>query len=114
MAVQTIQNSSRAGFNFTTGAVAAAGGGDKWLGNGNELLYINNGGGSPITLTLVYGTGATIDGQTLPNKTVSVPAGQAMLVGPFPVNLFQDANLYTNVTYSAVTSVTISVFQKGP
>jgi hypothetical protein len=105
---------SRAGDNFTANAVAATGGGDSWANTGSEIFVINNGGGSPITLTLVDGPGGTIDGQVLPNRTVSVLAAKTFVIGPFQTNIYNDANGLMNVTYSAVTSVTVRVYRLTP
>jgi len=104
---------SRAGSDFTSVSQAATGGGDIWAGTGAEWLAINNGGASPITLTLVYGVGGTVDTQTLPNRTVTVTNGHTVVVGPFPTGLYSDASGNMNVTYSAVTSVKIAVYKLG-
>ena len=72
---------------------------------------VKNGSGSSITLTLNYGTGGTIDGQTLANRTVTIVAGDTIIVGPFPTVLYQDSTGNVSVTYSAVTSVTVLVIQ---
>jgi hypothetical protein len=92
------------------GSAAAAGGGDKFLNTGNELLYIKNGGGSTITLTL---DAQTVSGLTITDPTVSVAAGAEKIVGPFDPRYFCDANGYLNLSYSAVTSVTVAVIQKN-
>src|SRR5579871_3542212 len=106
-ATLTVSTIGRTGQDLTSIAVAAdAGKSDKFLNTGSQFFYCNNAGGSPITLTLTYGTGGTIDGQTLPNRTITVTNGHSVLVGPFPTNLYNDANGYMNVSYSAVTSVT--------
>lgn len=114
MAVQTVSTLNHgAGLNLTTLAVAAdAALSDKWLGTGNEMLFITL-GATPITLTLTYGVGGTVDGQTLPSKTFSLLANNNYLMGPFPTGLYLDSNGYVNIGYSAVTNVKILVFTKG-
>lgn len=92
------------------GATAAAGGGDKFLNTGNELLYIKNGGGSPITLTL---DAQTVAGLAITDPTVSVAAGAEKIVGPFDPRYFSDSSGFLNLSYSAVTSVTVAVIQKN-
>lgn len=92
------------------GAAAAAGGGDKFLNTGNELLYIKNGGGSPITLTL---DAQTVSGLTITDPTVTVAAGAEKIVGPFDPRYFSDSSGFLNLSYSAVTSVTVAVIQKN-
>ena len=91
------------------GATSAAGGGDKFVNTGSELLYIKNGGGSTITLTL---DAQTVAGLTITGPTVSVAAGAEKIVGPFDPRYFTDSSGFLNLSYSAVTSVTVAVIQK--
>lgn len=92
------------------GAAAAAGGGDKFVNTGNELLYIKNGGVGSITLTL---DAQTVAGLTITDPTVAVAAGAEKIVGPFDPRYFTDATGFLNLTYSGVTSVTVAVIQKN-
>lgn len=118
MANQTITQISRAGATDLDALAVAADAGltDWWTGTGNEFLYVNNGGGSPITLTLQYnGPGGTIDGVALSNRTVSVGAGKRAIVGPFPGNLYTSQSTgRVTVGWSAVTSVKVAVLQWTP
>lgn len=108
MAALTVTPITRAGIPGTL--VAAAGGGDTFANTGKEFLEVVNGGGAPITVTIAVPY--TVDGITLPGKTVSVTNGQRRLIGPFPSNIYNDPTLQTvGITYSAVTSVTVGVFQ---
>lgn len=109
MAVLTVTSVGRAGTNLTTLATAAAGGGDSFANTGSEYLYIANGAGSSITLTLVMQ--ATTDGQAITNKTVTVTNAERMLVGPFPTALYNDANSRMNVTYSSATTITVAALK---
>jgi hypothetical protein len=107
MATLTVTPISRAGIPGTL--VAAAGGGDDFLTTGKEYLEIVNGGGSPITVSAI--PVPTVDGLTVPNKTITVTNGQRRLFGPFPTGLY--ANTTTGrvaITYSGVTSVTVGAF----
>lgn len=115
MATQTVTTLNHVtGISLTDLGVAAdAALSDRWVNTGNELLWISNGGGSPITLTLSYGVGGTIDGKVLPVYTFSITNGKQYLMGPFPVGLYNDSNGFMNISYSAVTSVKILVFIKG-
>jgi hypothetical protein len=99
---------SRAGQDLTTLAVAAdAAKTDKFLNTGSQFVWINNGSGADITVTLNYGVGGTIDGQALPARVVTVTKAHSVLVGPFPTGLYNDANGYMSITYSAATTVTV-------
>lgn len=97
----------------TTGGVAppsfaaAAGGGDQFANNGRTYYEVKNGGGSPVTVTFVRQKAC--DQGTVHTTTVSVPATTGdRICGPFDPVLFNDANGFVQVTYSAVTSVTVA------
>lgn len=113
MALQTIQTVNHPGIDLTALAVAADGAsGDSWVNTGAQMVAVINGSASPITVTLPYV--ATFDGQTPPNKTLSVPANHTAIVGPFnPAYYNQTSNQQAKITYSAVTSVSVCVFQMG-
>lgn len=95
---------------------AAAGGGDQFLNNGVEFLYVKNGGGGSITVTITAQTttGTTSLGQiTKANASQAVSAGAEAFIGPFPKAAFNDSNGYAQVTYSGVTSVEVKVLKLG-
>jgi len=84
---------------------AAAGGGDAFVNDGRTYFHVANGGGSPINVT--------IDSQAPCNQgqshdvVVAVPAGEARLIGKFNQHRYNDSTGKVQVTYSAVTSVTV-------
>ena len=101
---------------------AAAGGGDSWANTGKEQFAIKNGGGGSITVTFKCNGGdgnnrvcnfnvAATPGhdvaQTIPNDS------NIYLIGPFPT-YFNDGSGLLQVTYSAVTTVTVAVFALPP
>src|SRR5262245_20914970 len=112
MAILTVKLTSRSGLDLA-GSVAASSGGDQWLSDGTELLWIQNGGAASIVLTLKFNAAVAVDGQTPANRTVSVAAGQLLIVGPFPVGEYKDPGGYMNVGYSSVTSLSVLVFRAG-
>jgi hypothetical protein len=103
MAELTVQKISLTGLEPEY--VAAASGGDTFKNNGNTYLCVKNGGGSAVTVTIDsivlsnYGTDVDI--------AVSVPASEERLIGPFNKARFNNAVDIVNVTYSAITSVTV-------
>ena len=105
MATLTATTAAVTGTTFTP--ASAAGGGDKFLNYGNERLYIQNGGGSDITLTIA--PGGTPGGLDLADIAITVAAGAEMIVGPFNPQYFNDSSGYVNLTYSGVTTVTVAV-----
>lgn len=111
MALLTVQTADRGGLNLTDSDVAASAGGDSFANDGNTALYVLNGSGGDITVTLVFGTGAAVDGQSPTNRTVVVEAGKAEIIGPFPTQYYNDGNGRMNVTYSGVTTLTVLPFK---
>lgn len=105
MAALSTQTSARGGTAIT--AASAAGGGDSFANSGKEMIWIKNGDSSSMTLTIA--TNATTDGLTVPNRTVAVAAGATKLIGPFPTPIYNDVNGNVQLTYSAVTSLTVAI-----
>jgi|SRR5215217_3615713 len=82
------------------------------IDTGRTMLYVLNGSGAPITVTVQ--TPLTVDGLDVADLTVTVPAAGFRIIGPFPVGTFGraygDANAgRAYVDYSSVTSVTRGV-----
>lgn len=108
MATLTSIKPTFAGVNLAP--VAAAAGGDQFLNDGNVLIYVKNGGGSSINVTVT--APGTPGGLTITNPVVAVPAGGEKILGPFPPQYFNNASGFVNLTYSGVTSVTVAVIQE--
>lgn len=103
MALLTNQQPTLAGTAITY--VAAAGGGDTIGYSPTGVLRVKNGGGSPITVTIVT-PGNTQYGQADPDIPVTVTNGTEKAIGPFPAQLAVDGII--SVTYSGVTTVTVA------
>lgn len=93
---------------ITPALVAADVGGDEFVNSGSEFIHIKNGDASPITVT--------VNSQALCNQGVDhdvevvIPASTGeKFIGPFPKDRFNDADGKVQITYSAVTSVTIGI-----
>lgn len=113
MATLTVNTINRAGFQDAL--VAATGGGDAVACSMDTWIEVNNGGGSPITVTLNVPAAITANNETISNRTVSVTNGTRKKIGPINPLLYQDptTNL-CSITYSAVTSVTVGAFNMPP
>jgi hypothetical protein len=86
--------------------VSAAGGGDTMVGAQGVHLYVNNGGGAPITVTLV--TPEVVEGSlAVTDRTVSVTNGTWKLI-PVPSRYNDSTTGLASITYSAVTTVTVA------
>ena|SRR5579859_7392119 len=117
MALQTVTVLSRTGIaDLVASAVAAdVGLSDSWPNTGKEMVFVNNGGGSPITVTLTLGDGGKVDGQVPAAKTVTVNAGKSALIGPFPPSIYNVVSTgNASIAYSGVTSVKVLVVQFVP
>lgn len=110
MATLTVQVITRAGINPTY--AAATGGGDQVTCHADTYLHVKNNGASPITVTLAIPAAASAWPQvSYTNTAVSVTNGQERIIGPIEPGIYADANGFCQITYSAVTSVTIGAFQ---
>lgn len=107
MAVLTPTTVTRAGVNLA--GVAADVAGDEWANTGAEFVVVHNGSAGAITVT--KDVLATVDGAAAVDPTVSVPAGESHILGPFPPGWYNDANNRAKVTCSAVATVTIKVLK---
>lgn len=114
MAQLTIQTTDRTGTSWSVSGnkVAAAAGGDYFANSGSELLFVENTSGGSITLTEVFGVNATLDGVTPTSKTVVVANNKQLLLGPYPTQLYNDANGNMQLTYSGA-GLTVQVVLPG-
>lgn len=87
-------------------AVAAAAGGDRFLNTGNEQLYVKNGGGGSINVTI---DAQSDGGVSYTDPVIAVAAGAEKLIGRFDPRKFNDSSGYVNISYSGVSSVTVAV-----
>lgn len=110
MATLAVAVAVRTGIDMA--GVAATSGGDQFPNTGREYLQIFNGDSGSHTVTPV--TQLAPDGQTVSALTVAVPAGATKVIGPFPPGVYNDVNGNVQLTYSAVTSVTVKVVQVTP
>jgi hypothetical protein len=110
MAILTVQKIVPGGLE-PAALAAAAGGGDSFQNTGNEFVEINNGDVSDKTVTVEAQQNCNfgVDSNDH-NHAVVVTAGERRLIGPFPTDKYNDANGRVQLTYSAVTSVTVGVY----
>jgi hypothetical protein len=107
MATLSVQIPSQAGSQVTF--QAAAGGGDEFPNSGYVRLVIKNDDASSKTVTVVGGGRDNYGLQgTFLNQTIVVPAGQMHIAGPFVKNRYDDVDGFVQLTYSAVTSLSVA------
>lgn len=91
-------------------SVAASAGGDQWKNAGADVLYVSNSGGADVTVT-VAGQGRCKHG-FLDSQAIVAKAGEVTKTRPFPAYRFNDSNGNAQITYSAVTGVSIAVVRQ--
>lgn len=104
MADILIQKASLTGVTPTL--VAATGGGDKFVNDGDTLLHVKNGSGAPITVTV--SAVAKCSHGSLHDAVATVVAGATTQIGPFPQARFNGVDGKVSIGYSAVTTVTVA------
>ena len=89
MALETLtrQAATRTGAEANLQAVTAAGG-FEFPNDGHTLLYVVN---DAVALVLVFTIPKTLDGQAV-TRTATVADAESWFIGPFPVELYNDAD----------------------
>ncbi len=96
---------------------AAAGGGDTITPTAGDFrnfaLFVNNGGGAPITVTIDDPNSVTPVAATTfnPDPAISVTNATAKLILIDTKRCLNGATGLINITYSAVTTVTVAVYR---
>jgi hypothetical protein len=111
MALLTTQSITKSGLN-PLATVSAAGGGDTIRCSDRTFLYVRNADASSKTVTLDV-PGNTDYGQARPDVAVVIAAGNFAMIGPIDATFMQPGTNppTANITYSAVTSVTVAAVQ---
>ena len=115
MATLTPVTPSLAGVSLA--GVSASGGGDEVdNASGDVMLFVSNGGGGSINVTLTaVQTSRPAFGaypaMTLSNQVIAVAAGAKVLIGPIPTAFNHATTGRVTITYSGVSSVTIAAIQ---
>lgn len=92
-----------------TPVFAAANNADTVTADGRTVLWVVNGSGAPITVTVV--TPKTVSGLAVADQAVVIAAGAQALIGPFSRDAFGDANGQAGIDYSATATVTRTAIQ---
>tara|TARA_Y100000593_G_scaffold4213_2_gene8329 strand:- start:435 stop:764 length:330 start_codon:yes stop_codon:yes gene_type:complete len=109
MATLTVQSlNGTSGVSVTTQAADVAG--DEFVNeNGRTNFEVNNGSGSSIDVTII--TQTTVDGLAVADRVISVGAGERFIVNKLASGTYNDSDGNVQVTYSAVTSVTVAAWK---
>jgi hypothetical protein len=113
MALLTVATITDSGIVPSLSAVSSS---DTFNDDGAARTYVevNNGGGSPITVTIpAQNTSVNVPGVgvlTVADISVSVTNGTRKLIGPFTL-AYRNATGLVTINYSATTSVTAQAFK---
>jgi hypothetical protein len=108
MATLTVQQIAKLG--LLQSLAAAAGGGDAFANDGQRTFFkVTNADGTPTNVTFV--TQKTVETFAVGDNVVAVANATTQLIGPFPAEIYNDANGLVQVTYSKVTSLTVNPFR---
>ena len=100
MATYTTQSIDTVGTAVTLSAVALT---DRFLAAERTFLWVKNGSGASINVTIT--TPGTIDGLSIADRVVAVPAGADRLIA-VPDTFYRSSDGLADVAYSAITTVT--------
>ncbi|MEE8599238.1 MAG: hypothetical protein V3S69_07000 [Dehalococcoidales bacterium] len=76
--------------------------------NGRALLYVENDAGA---LVLSFTIQLTVDGKAVTAKAITVTASENWVMGPFPPNIYNDADGLVTVTPDADLASAVAVIQ---
>lgn len=106
MAALDTEQVTSSGLEATANAATAAGD----TVRPGSILRVNNGGESPVTVTLAMANPASVDGNAVADKEITVPNGEARYI--YVSDYYRDKSTgRATVTYSADTSVTVEVIR---
>jgi hypothetical protein len=104
----TVQQIARTGLNPSFAAVDGTNH-NAFANDGRTFLYVTNAAGSPINVTI--DTPGVVDGLAVGNLVVSVTNGQSRVIGPFPTNIYNQADGKVYVDWSSGTSITAAALR---
>ena len=103
----TVQDIVRAG--LSPSYTAAIADGHSFANNGRVFAHIKNGDAAEKTITIQ--TPGTVDGLAVADRTVTIPASEERMIGPFAPAQYNQGNGTVYLDYSAVTSVTVAAIR---
>jgi hypothetical protein len=106
MAELTVQNVTRAGLEPSYDS--AASGGDEFDNDGKTFLHVVN---TTTACVVTIDIAKTVDGQAVTDPTVTVPENEDRMIGPFPPNIYNDADGHVNVSYDDESNVTVAALR---
>lgn len=103
----TVSPIVRTGLVLTAAAANAEG--NFFHNDGKTFLYAKNAHTADWILT--FDTPGTVDGLAVAQRAITVADGTEVLIGPFPTNIYNDANSRVQVTYDGITALTVKALR---
>ncbi len=105
--------------NFGTGLVLSTVAGDatnhhEFTNTSSDVfIYVNNGSGGVLTITLLTPTTLTSQTLLIEERTVTVADGAVKFIGPFPGTYYNQSDGKVYIDLDVDTSVTLMAIQHG-
>lgn len=109
MATLSVQTIDRSGLSPSYASAAA--GGDQFAWGERRFIHVKNGDTAEHTVTVASQYSDAPQGLDSADLAVAVPAGEERIVGPFSERAFADSDGNVQLSYDAVTSVTVAVLE---
>ena len=111
MALLTVQKVTAAGITLSFAAAGTPS--DTFANDGKAIVYVKNGAGAPITVTMTSTVATLPPGTTTANQVITVANGseKSFLIPPTGYNV-QSTGIVTMV-YSDSTDITVAVVSVG-
>lgn len=108
MATLTAQVPTQAGITPTYAAASA--GGDQVACDDRLYLHVKNTNAATRDVTIA--TPGNVDGLAIADNVITVAATTGdRIIGPLKASLYADANGFAQITYSAVTNLTVAAIR---
>ena len=108
---ETVKKIIPAGLVVTYTGSLNTGSNYQFLNDGRIFIHVKNGGGSSDTVTVI--SQKTVGGLAVADRVVVVANGAEGMIGPFPPDIYNDANGMVNFGHSFITTVTQAAFHLG-
>ena len=112
MATLVTQQIDLVGLVDPTTVAAAAGLADVLPNDGHTLLYVSNGGGVTLNITIDSKQASSFGSDE--NITFQLLAGEVGFVGPFDPSRFNNASGQVEIAYDQVATVTVAGYSVLP
>ena len=90
---------------------SADGAGDSFINTGDELLLVEHTDDQGSDVDLTFEVNRQVEGLDVPDRTLTIGAGERALIGPFSTQIYNDADGKVQISYSAATNINVAVIK---